>query len=92
VSSFTNTSIKATYSSSTSTSTATACGPTSGTVKQLNYDSEGSIDAFLFTPSGSTTALLVVTGSRASTVLRSAMMEEAAADIAKPDRRAGATV
>jgi hypothetical protein len=70
VSSFTNSTTKATYTSAASTSTSTAYGPTSGTVKQLNYSPNGAIDAFLFTPSGSTTALLVVTGSNANATLQ----------------------
>jgi hypothetical protein len=68
VTSFTNGTI--TYTSKTSTPTSTAYGPTSGTVKLLNYDSSGAIDGFLFTPSGSTTAVLVVTGSGASATLK----------------------
>jgi hypothetical protein len=68
VTSFTNNTTKATYT--TTTATSTAYGPTSGTVKQLNYDPSGSIDGFLFTPSGSTTAVFVATGSRASATLK----------------------
>ena len=52
VSSFTNANTKASYTAPTATST--AYGPTSGTVKQLNYAEGGAIDGFLFTASGST--------------------------------------
>jgi hypothetical protein len=68
VSSFTNNTTKATYTNTTPTST--AYGPVSGTVKQLNYGEDGSIDAFVFTPGGSTSAILVVTGPQASTTLK----------------------
>jgi hypothetical protein len=67
ISSFTNNTTKATYTAPTSTSTSTAYGPTSGTVKQLNYSDDGSIDGFLFTASGST--IFVSTGDRGSTTL-----------------------
>lgn len=67
VTSFTNTTTKATYTAPTNSST--AYGPASGTVKQVNYAGDGSIDGFLFTPSGGTTALFISTGSRASTTL-----------------------
>ncbi len=65
VSSFTNNTTKATYTAPTSTST--AYGPTSGTVKQLNYSSDGSIDGFLFTASAST--IFVSIGHTSSTTL-----------------------
>lgn len=68
VSSFTNNNTKATYSSSTARTT--AYGPTSGTLSQLNYDANGNIDGFVFTPSGGTTNVFVATGSRASTTLQ----------------------
>jgi YD repeat-containing protein len=70
VTNFTNNTTNAKYTRTTSTPTSTAYGPTSGTVKLLNYDSSGAIDGFLFTPSGSTTAVLVVTGSGASATLK----------------------
>jgi hypothetical protein len=68
VSSFTNNSTKATYTSKAPTTA--AYGPTSGTVSQLNYDDNGNIDAFVFTPSGGTTSVLVITGSAASATLK----------------------
>ena len=67
ISSFTNNTTKATYT--TPTSTPAAYGPTSGTVKQRNYSGDGSIDGFLFTAGGST--IFVSTGERASTTLSS---------------------
>jgi hypothetical protein len=69
VSSFTNNTTKGTYTAPASTST--AYGPTSGAVKQLNYAGDGSIDGFLFTASGSSSAIFVSTGGRASTTLTS---------------------
>ena len=71
ITSFTNNTTKATYTGNTSTTpTSTAYGPTSGTIKQINYDSNGLVDGFLFTPSGNTASILVVTGSGASTTLK----------------------
>lgn len=71
VTSFTNNTTKATYTATTpGTTTATTYGPTSGTVRQLNYDDNGSIDGFLFVPSGGSAAILVVTGSQASATLK----------------------
>jgi hypothetical protein len=69
VTSFTNNTTKATYTAPTSatTSTSTTYGPTSGTVKQLNYANDGSIDGFLFTAGGAT--LFVSTGTQASATL-----------------------
>jgi hypothetical protein len=68
VTNFTNNTTKATFTSTTPTTT--AYGPTSGTVKQLNYDPNGAIDGFVFTPSSSTTPVFVSTGSRASATLK----------------------
>lgn len=79
VTSFTNNTTKATYSSSTSTTTTTAYGPTSGTVKQLNYDNSGNVDSFLFT-AGSTT-ILIETGSVANTALKAALTAGAAVSV-----------
>jgi hypothetical protein len=67
VTSFTNNVTKATYTAPTTGST--TYGPTSGTVKQLNYADDGSIDGFLFTASGST--LFVSIGYTSSTTLTS---------------------
>jgi hypothetical protein len=69
VSSFTNNTTKATYTATTATTP--AYGPTSGTVKQLNYAMGGGIDGFLFTASGSTAPILVFTGANAGTALTS---------------------
>jgi len=67
--SFTNNTTKATYTAPTPTTTATAYGPTSGTIKQLNYGPDGVVDGFLF--SAGSTSVLVSTGARASTTLAS---------------------
>jgi hypothetical protein len=72
VTSFTNNTTKATYSSSTAP-TSTTYGPTSGTIKQLNYGDDGSIDAFVFTPSGGTTSILVETGTVTNSALKTAL-------------------
>ena len=73
VTSFTNNTTKATYSSSTKPPAPAAYGPTSGTVKQLNYDTDGTVDSFVFAPSGSTTPILVVTGPVTNPTLKSAL-------------------
>jgi hypothetical protein len=39
-------------------------------VKQLNYSPDGSIDGFMFLPSGSTTPVFVETGARSSATLQ----------------------
>jgi hypothetical protein len=65
VSSFTNTTTNATYTAPTSSST--AFGPTTGTVKQLNYSGNGSINGFLFAASSSTA--FVAIGHTSSTTL-----------------------
>jgi YD repeat-containing protein len=69
VSSFTNNITNATYTAPTSTST--AYGPTSGAIKQLNYSGNGSVDGFLFTPSGGSSSIFVSIGGRSSTTLTS---------------------
>jgi type VI secretion system secreted protein VgrG len=73
VTSFTNNTTKATFSSSTPPSTSTAYGPTSGTIKQLNYGGDGTVDGFVFAPSGSTTPLFVDTGAVTVAALKSAL-------------------
>lgn len=74
VTSLTNNTTKATYSSSTKTNAApTAYGPTSGTVKQLNYDASGAVDSFVFAPVGSTTPVLVATGPVTNGALKAAL-------------------
>jgi hypothetical protein len=65
ISSFTNNTTKVIYTAPTSTST--AYGPTSGTLKQLNYASGGGINGFLFTANSST--LFVSLGHTANTTL-----------------------
>src|ERR1700733_13921544 len=60
VSSFTNNTTKATYTKpSPSPSKPAAYPATAGIIDQLNYDTTGSIDGFVFTPTGSTTKLFV---------------------------------
>jgi hypothetical protein len=60
VSSFTNNTTKATYTKpSPSPSKPTAYPATAGVIDQLNYDTIGEIDGFVFTPTGSTTKLFV---------------------------------
>jgi len=66
---FTNNTTKATYTKPAAP-TPTAYGPTAGSVTQLNYTGSGAIDGFLFTPSGSTKAVFVDTGSGASATLK----------------------
>ena len=68
VSSFTNNTTKASYAAPSSSSTPTTYGPTSGAVKQLNYDGGGNIDGFVFTPSGAS-SIFVATNARASSTL-----------------------
>lgn len=67
VSSFTNNATKATYTAPTSAST--TYGPTSGTIKQLNYSDAGSIDGFLFTAGSS--SVFVSIGYTSNTTLNS---------------------
>lgn len=67
VSSFTNNTTKATYTAPTASTAAATYGPTSGTVKQLNYSADGTIDGFLFTAGSST--LFVSLGYTSSTTL-----------------------
>ena len=62
VSSYTNNTTKATYTAPAAGSTATAYGPTTGTIKQLNHATNGAIDGFLFTASGSTASIFVSVG------------------------------
>lgn len=57
VTSFTNNTTKVTYTAPTSTSA--AYGPTSGTLKQLNYGPNGGIDGFLFEAQGSAVMIFV---------------------------------
>jgi type VI secretion system secreted protein VgrG len=91
VTSFTNNTTKATYSSSTTASSTTAYGPTSGAIKQLNYDGSGNVDAFLFTPSGSSTAILVETGSVTNTTLKAALVAGATVSVTGTTHTATAT-
>lgn len=80
VSSFTNTTTKATYTAPTSTSA--SYGPTSGTVQQLNYSAGGGVDGFLFNASGSSAPLLVVIGPQhANSTLESVLTVGATASV-----------
>jgi hypothetical protein len=91
VTSYTNNTTKATYSGSTTVSTTTAYGPTSGTVKQLNFNNDGTIDSFVFTPASSTTALLVVTGSGASATLKPILLVGATVSVTGTEQVATVT-
>jgi len=91
VTSLTNNTTKVTYSSSTTVSTTTAYGPTSGTVKQLNYNSDGTIDSFVFTPASSTTSLLVVTGEGASATLKPLLTIGGTVSVTGTEQTAAAT-
>jgi hypothetical protein len=62
VTSFTNNTTKATFTAPTSSSS--TYGPTSGTLKQLNYGPGGGIDGFVFSAGGST--VLVTIGPQPS--------------------------
>ncbi len=80
VTSFTNTTTKATYTAPTSTSA--SYGPTQGSIKQLNYGPGGGVDGFLFEASGSSTPVLVVFGpQRGSSTLASALTAGATASV-----------
>ncbi|HTS75360.1 MAG TPA: hypothetical protein VMG40_04105 [Bryobacteraceae bacterium] len=80
VSSFTNTTTKATYTAPTSTSA--SYGPTSGTVTQLNYSAGGGVDGFLFNASGSSAPVLVVIGpQRGNSTLASVLTAGANASV-----------
>jgi len=71
VSNFKNATTGASYTAPTSSTmmpATTTYGPTSGSVKQLNYANDGSIDGFVFTPS-SGSPVFVSTGERASSTL-----------------------
>ena len=70
VSSFTNNTTKATYTPPTTAPTPVTYGPTTGTVKQVNYDAQGNISGFLFTPTGASAPILVNTGFEASATLK----------------------
>ena len=66
VSSFTNDTTKVTYTAPTSSSSAASTyGPTSGTLKELNYAAGGSIDGFVFAPTGASSSIFVSIGVRA---------------------------
>ncbi len=79
ITSFTNNTTKAAYTAPTST-TSTSYGPTSGTLKQLNYDGSGDIDGFVFTPT-SASSIFVSTGSRASATLTPLLIVGAAVSV-----------
>jgi hypothetical protein len=71
VTSFKNNTTGASYTQPTR-SKPTAYSATSGAVKQLNYQSNGSINGFVFTPNGTTSAILVATGP-VSSALKTAL-------------------
>jgi len=71
VTSFANNTTKATYTAPASPST--AYGPTSGTVKQLNYGGDGLVNGFLFAASGSSSVIFVSTGPTSTTTLLSVL-------------------
>ena len=79
VTSFTNNTTKATYTAPTSSSTPATYGPTSGTIKALNYAPGGDIDGFLFSAGGA--SIFVSTGERASTTLTSLLTVGAAVSV-----------
>lgn len=95
VTSFTNNTTKATYSAPTAgtgtPSTATTYGPTSGTVRQLNYDDNGNIDGFLFLPSGSSTPVFVSTGGQGSATLKTLLTVGATVSVTGTSRAAAST-
>lgn len=91
VTSFTNNSTKATYTPPTTAAVPVTYGPTSGTVKQLNYDGAGNIDGFLFTPSGSSTPIVVSTGSQASATLKPLLTVGATVSVTGTSETAAAT-
>jgi len=68
VTSFTNTTTKATWTTPTP-SKPTAYAATAGTIKSLNYDTRGDLNGFVFTPTTGS-AVFVDLGSPASTTLQ----------------------
>lgn len=85
VTSFTNTTTKASYTAPTSASA--SYGPTSGSIKQLNYGPGGGVDGFLFEASGSSAAVLVVFGpQRGNSTLSSALTAGATASVTGTSR------
>jgi hypothetical protein len=91
VTSYTNNTTKVTYSSSTTVSTTTAYGPTSGAVKQLNYNNDGTIESFVFTPASSTTPLLVLTGLGADATLKPLLLVGATVSVTGTEQAAAPT-
>lgn len=94
VTSLTNNTTKATYTAPTpgtpTTPTSTAYTAT-GTIKQLNYDSNGLINGFVFTGSGSTTSVLVVIGATNNTTLQSLLKVGMTASVTGTERTASTT-
>ena len=68
VTSFTNNTTKATYTRTTPAKPA-AYPATPGVINQLNYDLDGSVDGFQFTPTGSTTKVFVDISPRPNATL-----------------------
>jgi len=83
VTSFTNNTTKATYTKpSLAPSKPGAYPATAGVIDQLNYDTTGSIDGFVFTPTGSTTKLFVDISPRPSATLATLLKVGAAVTVA----------
>ena len=81
VTSFTNNTTKATYTEPTPVKPA-AYPATAGVISQLNYDPAGTIDGFLFTPTGSKTELFVDISPRPNATLTSLLKVGAAVTVA----------
>lgn len=81
ISSFTNNSTKAAYTAPASGPAPAAYGPTSGTVKQLNYDPQGNIDGFVFLPSGTTASIFVQTPPQAAATLKPLLVVNATVSV-----------
>lgn len=81
ISAYTNTTTAASYTPPTAPTTS-AYAATAGTITLLNYDRAGAINGFVFTPSGSTTALLVKFGGAVrNTTLTSLLVAGSAATV-----------
>lgn len=81
VTSFTNNTTKATYTEPSPVKP-TTYGPTAGVVSQLNYDTTGAVDGFLFTPTGSKTELFIYISPRPKATLAPLLKVSAAVAVA----------
>jgi hypothetical protein len=72
VTSFTNTTTKATYTAPTATSA--TYGPTSGKVEQLNYQPNGSVDGFVFAAGSGAPILVTIGRQQAGSTLSTALV------------------